>query len=483
MQLRKTVKSTQEQATASWINNLNELRFERLTNALQQQDQNLKQAIGTLDNTLKIIKKEIIEKNRGATKGMHGFIAEVSEVGIGNARAQIEGELPVCEWINDNGPADLNRNGIQIQQKFYKDHLSLQAIRNHSDKYPDFIKQGGKYQIPKDQYDKIKYYLSVSEKQANKMPTDTGEFSLKQWKEVHEFLDKGDIRLEDIEPSTLEYGEVQVNTHEDTFQREEESIKKTDREKRKEAYDESKPSLKQGVQVALVSAGIEGGAAMAFAIIDKRKSGKKIADFDADDWKEIIIKEGGKGALKGGIRGGAVYLLTNFTNTPASVANALCTSAFGVAELAYEYKKGEITKEEFLEKSEMVCVDAALSAVFSAIGQAAIPIPVLGAIIGNTVGMCMVRIGRDYLTHREQKLLEEYVNDFYEIDMALNAKYENCLIELNKAMQLYLDLLDRAFSPNYKAALDGSVALAMHIGVPKEELLTSVEDADRYFLG
>lgn len=50
----------------------------------------------------------------------------------------------VYEWINDNGSADILRKGVQIQQKFVVagNHLSLQVITQHFNKYPDFLNQG-----------------------------------------------------------------------------------------------------------------------------------------------------------------------------------------------------------------------------------------------------------------------------------------------------------------------------------------------------
>ena len=65
----------------------------------------------------------------------------------------------------------------------------------HMGKYPDFLKNGGKYQIPADHYEKIKWLLSIPEDQANKMPTSTGEFSLKQWREVHDIFDNNKIHI------------------------------------------------------------------------------------------------------------------------------------------------------------------------------------------------------------------------------------------------------------------------------------------------
>ena len=134
---------------------------------LQSEQVNFENATDMIDRTLKIIENDIVNngKGRGGQKGMHGFIAEVAECGIGNARSQIAGKAPVYEWINDNGPEDLKRAGILIQQKFVQagNHLSLQAIQKHLEKYPSFIKNGGVYQIPADHYQKIEWLRSIPE--------------------------------------------------------------------------------------------------------------------------------------------------------------------------------------------------------------------------------------------------------------------------------------------------------------------------------
>lgn len=127
---KNNIKYTQEQAVASWVKYLNTIRFENLMNSLNEQDVNLDKAITSLDNTLNEINK-LIESDRGGEKGIHGFIAEISEVGIGNAKENIIGKNNVYEWVNDNGVADLVRNGTSIQQKYYQKDLSLNAIAEH----------------------------------------------------------------------------------------------------------------------------------------------------------------------------------------------------------------------------------------------------------------------------------------------------------------------------------------------------------------
>ena len=483
MNYEKVTTSTQEQAVASWVNYLNQVRLDELMDNLNSQKINWEQAMDTLNDSLLKIDVEIIDLNRGNFRGMHGFIAEVAECGISNAREQIEGRMPIYEWVNDDGPIDLLRNGVPIQQKFSESlgHLSLKAVSEHYKKYPDFLSQGGKYQIPADHYEKIKYLLNMPEDQANKIPTSTGEFSMRQWKEVHEFFENGDIKFQDIEPSKLEYKQVQKGSIHETYQNEKKSLHDTNEKKRQEAYEASKPTLQQGAKVAMASAGIEGGTVFVTAIIKKRKTGKKIGEFSEKDWADIF-KESGVAFVKGGIRGISIYGLTNFTATPAAVASSLCTASFGIAEQAHLFRTGKITEEQFIMNSEILCLDSSISALSSFIGQAVIPVPVLGAVIGNTVGTLIYQIAKDTLSNKEQKIIEEYFRYLTKLDIELDQRYHRYIDELNDGLIIYYKMLEKAFSLNYEEAIEGSVILAISLGIPREELLISISDIDEFFL-
>ena len=485
IEAKKMIKNGQEQAVASWINYLNQVRLDRLMEALQKEELNLNEAMSTIGETLKTISRDIVNngKGRGGQYGMHGFIAEVAECGIGNAREQIEGKAPIYEWINDNGPEDLRRGATLIQQKFVNGggHLSLQAIRMHLNAYPDFLDNGGVYQIPEDHYEKIKWLLSISEKEANKMPTSTGDFSLKQWREVHEFFKNGDIPLDKVEPSKLKYSEVQKGTYEQTFSKEKDSLRKRNQERKEQAYNKSKPTLSEGAKATAAAAAIEGAMALCLGIAEKRKSGKKFNAFDEEDWKEIAATTG-KGTLKGSVRGASIYTLTNFTATPAAVASAMVTATFGIAEQAYQLKQGNVNEQRFIENTEMLCLDASVSALSSFAGQILIPVPVLGAVIGNTVGTMMYQIAKDNLSAREQKIFEEYAEAVRQLDVSLQDQYQEFVDEIGKDTKLFMELLNRAFAPDIRVAFEGSIDLAKSCGVPVDEILDSKEKIASYFM-
>ena len=475
-----TIKSTQEQAVASWIAYLNQVRFDTFIAFENKQNLNLQNALVELDNALQEILHEITI-NRGGQKGIHGFIAEIAEVGIGNARQKIIGQPTIYKWENDNGCVDIIRDGIDIQMKFYVKNLSLDAIKTHFEKYPDFLNNGAKYLIPRDQYDRMKYLLSLTEEQANKLPTSDGTFSLAQWKYVHTFFETSNIDFEYVEPAVLWYKDVQKGTIYSTLENEKTDLKATDNLLRNDAKLKSKPSVGEGGKASAISAAIEGSTAFLICIAKKRKERKTIRNFTQDDWIEIA-GETGIGTLKGGVRGISIYALTNYSKTPAAVSSALATAAFGVAEQVHLHRSGKITELQFIENSETLCLDASISALSSFIGQTVIPIPVLGAVIGNTVGATLYKIGKDTLSEHEQQIIQDYIDSATQLENDLSQDYCNYISLIEKNYSEYLGIVDQLYSVNIYTSFEGSISLAKYFGIPTEDILDSKEKIQAYFV-
>lgn len=482
MKTTKVLKSSQEQAVGAWIDYLNQVRIDQLLKSLSEQDVNLADALSHIDWALTNISENIIERNRGGDKGMHGFIAEIAECGIGNARERMAGQAASHVWIDDNGPSDILRGVTEIQQKFVQSggHLSLKAVLEHLEHYPDYIANGGKYQIPKDHYDKIMEYLSMPESVANKLPTSNGEFSLRQWKEVREFFETSGVSTSDLEPSALSYDQVQKGTITDTLDQEKENLREQDESKRRDAYEESKPTLSEGLKATAVGAAVEGATDFALAVFKKRKSGKKIKDFSSDDWNDIGLQTG-KSAIRGGVRGATVYTMTNFTATPGAVASAMVTAGFGVAQQVHRFRNGMVSELELIENAEIICLDASVSALSTLIGQVAIPVPILGAIIGNSIGMMLYNIGKEAFNEKEREIINQYLEEINALDEKLSIGYTKYIESLSKSYAKFLNILTNAFSTDAEAAFTDSIELALHFGVSSEEILDSHSKIISYF--
>lgn len=478
------LKSNQEQAVASWVNYLNQRRIDSLLNSFASQDRNILDAITSVDEAIRKIDLEIVATNRGGHKGMHGFIAEVAEVGVGNARERIIGKEVVYQWVNNNGPVDMVRDGIEIQQKFFADggRLTLGAVAAHLEKYPEYIKNGGRYQIPRDHFETIRKLRSMSPEEAGILLSRSGDGpSLKDWQRVDRFFNDGPIGIESFEPSKLDYHEVQKGVYKSTLEVEKNSLKSTDQSLRDKAYQTSLPKIQEGAKATVVAAVIESGTTLVLAVTAKRREGKPFKEFSDEDWSEIL-GETGSGFAKGGVRGLSIYSLTNFTATSAAVASSIVTATFGIAEQAHKFRNGEIGELEFIENSELVCLEAAVAALSSFIGQALIPVPILGAVIGNTVGTIMYRAVSSSLSKKEAELINGYCADQQVLDTELATEYSDLIAKLDESMSRFLTVLERAFSPDLRVALLGSVELAQELCVPTEEILDTKDKTLSYFL-
>lgn len=473
-----TVKSTQEQATAACIAYLNSLRNLRLQIFLAAQDERLKQALAILAAMKKNIQTDLVDKNRGGPTGLHGFIAEYFEAGIANARRALQGLSANTELVNDNGPVDIIVDGIKIQMKFVQKNLGLNAVIEHLKKNPNFLKKGGVYAIPKDFFEILEKIASLSAEEAGKLPSD----QYRLWKLWQQISEEFGITLEDFRAAIFRYDQVQAGVYKKTASNAEEEIRKDDAAARASAVDASKPTIKEAGTVMAGSAALECGMQFCLCVAKKMRSGKKLPEFTNDDWKDAGI-QGAKGAGKGTVRGGAVYGFTNFTNTPAAVATAMVTASFGIVDQANQLRAGVITNEDFIINSQVVCLDVAVSAISATCGQVMIPLPILGAIIGNMVGMFAYEIAKNHLNTNEQRLLKEYQDSLSKLQQSLDIKHQDLMRQLTEELKNFKSLLAFTFDLDVNIAFAGSIALAQHIGVAEEKILKTDADIDAYFLG
>lgn len=482
MKPEKIVKSSQEQAVAAWVGLINQLRIADLLEGLNRQNQNLTSAMESMNWALEKI-EDLIVANRGGNKGVHGFIAEVAECGLENAQSLVRGDKPVMEWVNDNGPADLLRNGLPIQVKFVKagGKFSLDAVAAHLEKYPDFLDKNGVCQIPKDFFDTVCFLCEMPKEEAAKLVSSDGGPSYSTWKSIHEFFGSSGFSIDDLEASRFEYSEVQKNVIADKMAEEKSKLADESERIKKGIYEDHQPTPKEGAKAAAAGAVLEAGMTFALSVKRHLRNGRRIGDLTQDDWEEIA-KDSGMGLVKGGVRGGAIYGLNNYTATPAAVASELVTASFGVADCTHRFRNGELTEIEFIESSEIAYLDASVSAFSSFLGQTIIPIPILAALVGNAVGTTIYELGKDFYSKQEAEVLAHYAQELETLNEKLDGEYAACIDELRENMSTYISLLGKAFSPNLAMAFSGSIELAASLNVPDGEILHTREEVDGFFL-
>ena len=156
MATKQSLKSSQEQGVAAWIDYLRVLRLETLLDKLSAQDCSLEKAVKALNE----IKVFIAEPKHilGSLAAKHGEVAEHMQVGFLNAEAAVLGQeqLYTFDGVGRLAMEDYLRDGRMIQSKFYNGVKgTFQAVCHHLSDYPNFIADGGTYDIPKDQYEKL----------------------------------------------------------------------------------------------------------------------------------------------------------------------------------------------------------------------------------------------------------------------------------------------------------------------------------------
>ena len=479
MDTSHTLKSTQEQAVASWIDHLNQLRLDELMTNITQQDTNLVGALEELGKLKDFVGNPANILGNELTK--HGEIAEHAQVNISNARRVIEGLKSEYSFdgVGRLATEDYLRNGTPIQAKFYNSaENTLEAVKKHFEQYPRFIENGGKYQIPKDYYDAFYKFATISPEEGGKLTYDEGR---RLYVTTQKFLNDSGFDINSVEPTVVNYSDVQQDSINKTIKNEQNSINETDQNRRNQFHKDSKPTLHEGIKATAASAAIEGGMTFCLGVYLKLKSGKKISEFTAEDWKEVGI-DTIAGTGRGAVRGAAIYTMTNFTRTPAAVASAMVTASFGVISQARLLSSGLIGPEEFIVNSEIVCLDVTISAISSMMGQVVIPIPVLGAVIGNASGMFMYNIAKDHLSRKDQVLIQEFNDDIQRLNEMLSAEYKEYIVVLEEEYAKFSSLTELAFDENVNVAFSGSVALTQYVGCCDEDILSNESDVDAFFL-
>ena len=476
-----TLNNAQQQATAAWINFLNFERLRRMVEQLSQQDLNCEAAIKELVKLKAFLSNP--EHILGSAKTKHGEIAENLQVYISNAKRLIEGLKPQHSFdgVPRTDQTDYIRDGVNIQQKFYNGTKStFDAIKKHLERYPDFLKNGGSYDIPKDQYEQILEILDKPSSQLNR-----SEQTL--LKAIREWEDKNGISFTDkVKGTDIDYSQAQMGNAGKTTADTEKEIQDKNKEQKEKIRKNNQANFQEGLKVTAISAAIEGGMQFLLAFYKKLRSGKKLTDFTEKDWKDIGIATA-KGSGTGAIRGGGTYILTNtlFKNlgeNAAPVANGYITASIGIINQANQFRKGEISDEDFIINSQVLCFDSAVSVIGAAIGQAAIPIPVLGAVIGSSICNFMSGLGKQYLSAKEHELIAQHKREIDQLIATLDADYQKLIKKLEEEYNRFSSLADMAFDVDINRAFYGSVKLAQYIGVKDDKILKSKADIDAYFL-
>lgn len=323
----------------------------------------------------------MLTTNRGGLTGIHGFIGETTQVHVSNIKAFIEGNEPLYILLDDNSMTDYVRGMQLIQQKACKagGYLGLDAVKRHMEKYPEFVRDGGIYQIPRDMYER---YIDLKN-----LPSDVAmklrKEDLQLWKYIDEFSKQNPDAV--IEPMEISYADIQAGNIEETINNVTESTNKEFEKQRQMAHKEYAPTFEEFLRICGISAVIEGSVGAGIEFVHKLRD-KKISELTKKDAKDVFFKFV-TGCGKGAFRGGFVYVATNIYKAHAALASGLVTAVNGIIHEAYSYMKKQCSRAELVKNSLFIAFETSVSTVCAVLGKYILKKhPIIGALGGSILG-------------------------------------------------------------------------------------------------
>ena len=479
------------QGIGAYVNCLNHLRIQDLQITMKIIEDEACKVILNKDNASKILNytrdniEDVILKKRGGDYGGHGFIAEFAEAGIVNARRAIEGLNPIVKVLNDNGPADLLIGRNTIQMKFYNNLRDELAQSFH---YSAKMKM----MFPKDHVLVFEKIMTGSKE----VELNGKRLSIKQITDIRQTINditksKGLTSYKSwMKSSVLNYNDAQKNSIHSLLGSEEQNIRKTVRLKQQElngkrlvAQKHALPNLKEASKVARNAAFLKGGLALLSSVYGKYKEGKSIFEFEQSDWLDCGL-DTAEGVVKGAISGYSIYGLTNVFGISAPNASALVMATYGMIDIILKYRSTEITQDEFMNLLTLNVMDASFATIGACIGQAMIPIPVLGSIVGSIASSIIWEIGKGILNDSEQKIIQDYKENLNNYIKILDKHYLAIYNEIIEKYKKLGEIQEYSFdlSINTKLRFEYSIEMAENLEIEDKKILHDLSEIDSYFL-
>ncbi len=415
----------------------------------------------------------------GSAATKHGEIAEQVTVGFTRASDFLHGRAASAtfEGVGRFAPTDYRVGGVDIQSKYYNGiRDTLGGALDHANKHPDF---SGRYHIPKDQFEQLDQLRQtgqidgLSEKSANAVRSQFDTLQHQTGRSADDLIAPGEGR----------YDEVRQGRVHDTIRNREEKLAQENEDLKRAARADNAPSLSGLGKAAGLGAAVGGGVALAQAIWSKREEGKNLfrGDYTAQDWRDIGLTTA-KVAGGGAVAGGAVYLVTNSTALAAPFAGSLVSGLMGVGELLRQYHAGAIDGDQFAEMSHIVAADAAIVGLASMAGQAVIPIPILGALVGALAGPLVASAIKAGLGKSESELIARLADYEKRALRQLDAEYRALIQRLDAYFGNLERLTEVAFdhTVNTKLRLSASVEFAEAVGVADNLIIRDTNGLDKF---
>ena len=236
--------------------------------------------------------------------------------------------------------------------------------------------------------------------------------------------------------------------------------------------------------------GIKAITIMTFSILKKIADGKLPSELDKDDWKDIASDVSQFAVLADDqqysvfifslyeryIRHSVIQIEDVISEETAGIINGLADELHSKAAAL---GAGFISEVTYIEDCLWISLEAMiklLACTATLYGDQRI------TDFTQALASYAFEYGRLMLYSRELEIVNQFIESQYQLNAELEQKYAAYLEDLQKESEKFCVLIDNAFAPNFRDAFLHSVLLAKAAGVKEEEILSTTEDIDSFFL-
>lgn len=471
--------NVREQSIASVIDTLNHVRQDALIRALDDQDLAFQAAVNQINGIRDFINDD--SHILGSVTTKHGEVAEHMEVGIRRAYdALFQRDFSATfDGVRRLAPEDYVISGIDVQSKYINGAAkNLDHVLDHLNKYKFWGESGQYYHIPKDHFETIRSACEGHVQDG--ISRTTAEHIRVRVQEICELTGKPFEEM--IRPGSYEYREVQLRVAPLTLDRDEAQLASENEKLIDGQIEAHQPSFQEAMQGAAWAAGVAAGLNFSYGVYKKCKNGRSIFEFNTSDWKELGL-DAGKAGGGGAVAAVAIYGLTNFAGMSAPLAGAVASTARGIYTQIDLYKTGKLSQGALIDNSMALGCEASIVAICAVSMQVAIPIPVLGSIVGSVAGKFLAGILKDSLGDSSKALLQELDARTNSALSRLDEKHRKEVDKLTAEFAEIEDLLLIAFDLKLNNRVVGiSIKIAVIVGVPEIQIIRDQNCLDTFML-
>ena len=416
----------------------------------------------TLSKSLKSISKEKVNSDYKFQNEHQqaGFSAEVKDTARDNAERIIHGDSNrtvrtddigrVNDPLYDTVEIDANGNvidGSGTQMKFVgasqsdptgEGDAARALSKLQSKKFEKYLDADAKIKVPSDQYDKM---IKEADNRIEKL---SKQLEKQKASGNTEAAQKTQKQIENLQKIKKNLRKSYVSTAEAQFARNHPELST--------AIDVAKVDKRAGVEAAKSGAVIGGSISIVRNAVALCKG-----DIDPEDAVINVAKDtassagmayatGATGAaLKGAMQNAKSETLRTLskTNVPAIIVSV----SVQTAKAMKRYFEGEIDGVECLEELGQEGVGMISSSMFAVVGQALIPVPILGGLIGGMVGyafasanygVLMDALKDEKLAHEQRIQIEQACEEHIKMIREYRAEMEKLISEyLSESMDVF----------------------------------------------